>query len=436
MKLTEISLFLTTVYITLSSGQLENRAESCYCGLANRRNRIWGGLETEINEYPWMARLEKNGRGSCGGALLNSKWVITAAHCLHNKDHQLLHKSAFKIVLGDHNEKTSTEARHLKISIDRIIPNPNFVDDTDFNHDTALLKLSSEVDFDANPHIRPICLPTTKAKNYVGANAIVSGWGKYISEEISTNPYPDTLRETEVKVQSNTDCQKKWRSNKAPGKRDITDFMLCAISPGKDSCRGDSGGPLITSSGDGVTPGQNYELIGVVNFGGWCGAYNWRKYEIPGVYARITSELDWIKRTTSDGHFCKRKNSACPVDYTFFSHTNKCYKYYKRGMTWSRARRFCQSQGGDLPSVLDQQTSDFLTSLTPGYAWIGGYRISHRSNYWRWTDGSASRFENWGAGQPNNLKGVQNYLATIGPNQNGKWDDVEGKSLYFICQKA
>ena len=29
-----------------------------------------------------------------------------------------------------------------------------------------------------------------------------------------------------------------------------------------------------------------YYNLGVVNFGGWCGAYNWRKYEIPGVYAR------------------------------------------------------------------------------------------------------------------------------------------------------
>ena len=67
-----------------------------------------------------------------------------------------------------------------------------------------------------------------------------------------------------------------------------------------------------------------------------------------------------------------------------------------------------------MPSVLDQQTSDFLTSLTSGYAWLGGYRISPGSDTWRWTDGSAWGFENWGAGQPNNLKGVQNYLATIG----------------------
>ena len=57
---------------------------SCYCGLAKRRTRIVGGVDTEVNEYPWQAGLVTRGQHDyvwCGGSLISSRWVITAAHC-------------------------------------------------------------------------------------------------------------------------------------------------------------------------------------------------------------------------------------------------------------------------------------------------------------------------------------------------------------------
>ena len=56
----------------------------CYCGLAERATRIVGGEDTEVNEYPWQAGLVTRGQRDfvwCGGSLISSNWVLTAAHC-------------------------------------------------------------------------------------------------------------------------------------------------------------------------------------------------------------------------------------------------------------------------------------------------------------------------------------------------------------------
>ena len=62
----------------------------CYCGLTERATRIVGGEDTEVNEYPWQAGLVHRGQNIvwCGGSLVSSKWVITAAHCTAGKSAQ------------------------------------------------------------------------------------------------------------------------------------------------------------------------------------------------------------------------------------------------------------------------------------------------------------------------------------------------------------
>lgn len=81
---------------------------------------------------------------------------------------------------------------------------------------------------------------------------------------------------------TNSDCAGTRTNSSTQFYSKITPRMLCAgvNGGGKDACQGDSGGPLVSSGdGDGVTPGSNYELIGVVSWGDGCGDY-------PGVYAR------------------------------------------------------------------------------------------------------------------------------------------------------
>lgn len=63
-----------------------------YCGGTSLSDRIYGGEDATLDDYPWMAILEyekfsggrRTGRRklSCGGALINQRYVLTAAHCL------------------------------------------------------------------------------------------------------------------------------------------------------------------------------------------------------------------------------------------------------------------------------------------------------------------------------------------------------------------
>ena len=66
----------------------------------------------------------------------------------------------------------------------------------------------------------------------------------------------------------------------------ITSSMICAgyTQGGKDSCQGDSGGPLVCQSG------YNAVIVGVVSWGYGCAYAGY-----PGVYARVTTFLPWIK---------------------------------------------------------------------------------------------------------------------------------------------
>jgi len=280
--------------------------DMCYCGLAQRNRRIVGGHETEVNEYPWQAALERRGRSEwyfhCGGSVISDQWVLSAAHCTYGQRRQDL-----KVLLGEH-DLTDSETTSIEMNIAQIINHHQYDKTVNINYDFSLLKLTSKIDFSSNSHIRPICLPPYQStKDYDNYIATVTGWGA-----INGTDKSDTLQEVNVKVISNTDCSTKYsllQSPLFPREYQITESMICAEAEdgngGKDACFGDSGGPLVTKEpgSNGEVPGENYELIGVVSWGppGVCGLKHF-----PGVYARVNEVLHWIRMAIG------RQFKTCP----------------------------------------------------------------------------------------------------------------------------
>ena len=64
-------------------------------------------MPCQVNEYPWMvglARPEATNSFFCGGSLIASQWVVTAAHCLPGAT-----TSTLVVVLGEHDVMVTSE---------------------------------------------------------------------------------------------------------------------------------------------------------------------------------------------------------------------------------------------------------------------------------------------------------------------------------------
>ena len=128
---------------------------------------------------------------------------------------------------------------------------------------------------------------------------------------------------------------------------------------------------------------------------------------------------------------------VCENDWESYSPTGGCYKHFSDLKTWEDARRFCQENVpynvGDLASVSDAGTNDFLkTLIQDSYAWIGGF-LNESSSTWMWSDGTTWQYNNWFDGQPNNGGGMQTHVA-MNFESSGEWnDEYKNDENSYVC---
>lgn len=168
----------------------------------------------------------------------------------------------------------------------------------------------------------------------------------------------------------------------------------------------------------------------------------------------------YLEMWTSDGYWNDNKLDAtygfvCEFDnyWTPIKTVEKdghLYSLYNEHLTWSQAESRCQQMGGHLVTIKSEEEQALVEDLLE-YGVKGGYFIgcsdTATEGTWKWVDtneiffvgtgssGTASGYNNWNTGEPNNGSGVEDcggiYTAT------GKWNDYSGDTsaiVGFICE--
>ncbi|XP_012876137.1 PREDICTED: vitamin K-dependent protein C isoform X1 [Dipodomys ordii] len=235
--------------------------------------RIVNGTLTKQGDSPWQViLLDSKKKLACGGVLIHTSWVLTAAHCMDES-------KKLTVRLGEYDLRRR-DKWEVDIDIEEILVHPNYTRRTSDN-DIALIHLAQPVTLSKT--IVPICLPdiglAERELTQAGQETVVTGWGYQNGREKDVKRNRTfILTFIKIPVAPRNECIEAMNSV-------VSENMLCAgiLGDRRDACDGDSGGPMVALSRG------TWFLVGLVSWGEGCGLLN--NY---GVYTKVSRYLDWI----------------------------------------------------------------------------------------------------------------------------------------------
>lgn len=229
--------------------------------------KIVNGLNVEPPfRYSWMASIQHGNHPYCGGVMIATNAMITARHCSIKGDND-----EYKVLVHRHDLwKSNKEENGIELEVLERVYHPDA--------DIALWKLSPSYNHTAEgimlfPNGTDIKGPET------GEIATALGWGRTGHNAKSAH----ILQEVRVPLVDPKKCESVW--NRRRNVRFRSAIQVCAGWPEgeRDTCKGDSGGPLF------VMRGKVPMIVGLTSFGDPCAKPN-----TPTVYSKVEPFIEWI----------------------------------------------------------------------------------------------------------------------------------------------
>ncbi|XP_054714964.1 plasminogen-like [Uloborus diversus] len=242
-------------------------------------DRIVGGEVAKPHSWPWQVSFRVKNMDhshSCGGTVLNSLWVLSAAHCFAG----IPYPDFLEVHFGSHSKRENNSPFYQIRKAVKIIAYPDFeglaVRNYSMHDDVALVKLNAPILF--TDGVQPACLPEQGTELNIGDACFTSGWG-----ETRGSGSNELLKQTKQVVVTEKECD--YEEYKPA-------TQICLHNYKNTPCRGDSGGPLVCKRDDG-----RWYVFGATSLATRLNGETilCATPDDKTIFAKISDKADWIK---------------------------------------------------------------------------------------------------------------------------------------------